>query len=179
MSPLIDLREHFGIWERCGNTSFWRRQDLGAGAFAFFVNPLNGISIYAHEHPQVGGPALMVTARSSENIPEDTFGKVFDNQLSHAPWIKRVVDRFFGAMALISLGIWKDTPLSYFLTAYKDQTEHYIKTGEGHEQVGKDELLTATQKVLGALGTDAVKVHKIILKDEWDEFLEQFGILEC
>lgn len=89
------------------------------------------------------------------------------------------MDRFFGAMALISLGIWKDTPLSYLLTAYKDQTEHYINTGEGHQAVGKDELLTATQKVLGALGADAVKVHKIILKDEWDEFLEQFGILEC
>jgi hypothetical protein len=179
MSPLIDLREHFRIWERCGNTSFWRMKDMGRGAFAFFVDPIHGKSIYAHEHPQVGGPALAVTVRDASNSSDGDLTKVYDH-FQDQPWVRRVLERFFTGATLISFGLSKyKTVLDFFLKEYKDQSEHYIQTGEGYQDPGKDELLTATTKVLGSLGKESIALHKIILKDDWDDFLEGYGILEC
>ena len=74
MSQLIDLREHFGVWERCGNTRFWRKVDWREGYAPFtqhlFINPVDGVMIYAHDHPHAGGPALSVTVRDGRKAED-------------------------------------------------------------------------------------------------------------
>lgn len=176
MAPLVDLREHFGIWERCGRTSFWREAGR-AEHRKILVNPVDGVMISAHDHPYVGGPALEVVVRDTAGIDDDDMLIAYG---TNYPWVKNVLVHFFKGASLIALGLVKETPLSFFVKYYEDQTESFRETGEGHSVgVGKDELLAATKKILGALGDKAVVVRKVILRDEWDEFIESYGILEC
>lgn len=174
--PLIDLRQHFGIWDRCGRTNFWRQIDQPVYRFVL-VDPLRGKMITAHEHPHVGGPALSVVVRDAQDVDNKELQKAYE---LNKPWVGRILDDFFTAVGAISVGIVQGTPEEFFLKYYEDQTKHYKETGEGHsEMTGKDELLTATKKVLASLEDRAVKIRKIILRDEWSEFLEGYDILEC
>ena len=171
---LVDLREHFGIWERCGRTSFWREASR-AEHRKLLVNPVDGVMISAHDHPYAGGPALEVVVRDTGNIDDDDM--VIAYWINY-PWVKKVLVNFFRGVSLMVLS--KQTPLSFFVKYYEDQTENFRETGEGHSDgVGKDELLAATKKILASLGDKAVVVRKVILRDEWDEFIESYGILEC
>lgn len=182
MSPLVDLREHFGVWERCGNTPFWRMVNWRETVFPYtrhlFLNPIDGIMIYAHDYPQAGGPALQVTVRSGQNVTGEDVQEAY--KLT-PPWVKGVLGGFLTMLVLVRIGLLQNlTPLSFFLKTYKDQSKHFIETGEGDYQTpGKDELLAAVKSTLGALGDKVLALNKVILKEEWDEFLEGYGIIEC
>lgn len=174
--PLVDLREHFGIWKRCGRTSFWREASRAENR-KLLVNPVDGVMISAHDHPYAGGPALEVVVRDTGNIDDDDMAIAYG---INYPWVKKALQNLFKGMSLIALTTSKKTPLSFFVEYYADQTEHFRETGEGHSDgTGKDEVLAATKKVLASLGDKAVVVRKVILRDEWDEFIESYGILEC
>jgi hypothetical protein len=176
MPPPTDLRQHFGIWDRCGATNFWRQIDIPEYRFTL-VDPLHGKMITAYEYPHVGGPALSVVVRDAQDI---TNAELHQAYAKTEPWAGRILDDFFTTVGAIAAGIVQGTPEEFFLKYYEDQTKKYKETGEGHSQMtGKDELLTATKKVLAALEDKSVKLRKVILRDEWDEFLESQGILEC
>ena len=174
--PTIDLRKHFGLWDRCGNTFFWRQ--IGLPEYQMIlVNPLRGKMITAHDNPYVGGPAKTVVVRQAEGVSERALERAYER---NQPWVRRILDDFFIGMGAIAAGTVKETPESFLLNYYEDQTAKYKETGEGHSPfTGKDELLMATKKVLGALEERAVVLRKIILREELDEFLESYGILEC
>jgi hypothetical protein len=174
--PLIDLRQHFGLWERCRNTSFWR--ELGrSSSNRLLVNPMDGAMISAHDHPYVDGPALQVVVRDASEIDEQDVVRAYEQNY---PWVKNVLSDFFTGLAILKTKLVKETPQSFFVKYYADQTRQYKETGEGHSDVtGKDEMLMATKKILASLGDRAVVLRKLILRDEWDEFLEGYGILEC
>lgn len=178
--PLIDLREHFSLWERCGNTSFWK--ELGLPPYRHvFVNPIDGIMITAQDlmskFEDPGALAMNIYVHDASELSHDDFTPAFE---SNYPWVKKVMMDFFTGLTIIRLGIVKEPPLSFFVKYYKDQTQKYKETGEGHsEETGKDELLEATKRLIGALEGKALKVKKVILKDEFPEFLEGYGILEC
>lgn len=175
MSPLIDLREHFSIWQRCGNTSFWK--ELGNPPYRHvFVNPIEGKMITAQDIMDRSGLAMNVSVHDASDLGHDDFTPAFE---SNYPWVKKVMMDFFTGLTIIRLGVVKEPPLSFFLKYYKDQTQKYIETGEGHQETGKDELLEATKRLIGAVEGKALKVKKVILKDEFDEFLESNGIIEC
>jgi hypothetical protein len=174
--PLIDLRKRFGLWDRCGQTSYWRL--IGLPEYQLIlVDPLHGRMITAFDHPYVGGPAKAVVVRESEGITEKDLERAYDR---NQPWVKMILEDFFTGMGAVAAGVVKETPESFFLKHYEDQTKKYKETGEGHSGfTGKDELLMATKKVLGALEERVVVLRKIILREELDEFLESYGILEC
>jgi hypothetical protein len=179
--PLIDLREHFGVWERCGNTRFWRVVNWRETVYPFsrhlFLNPIDGVMIYAHDYPEAGGPALEVTVRDGGLASGEDLQKVYPRM---ERWIGNALRGLLTEFLMIRIGLLKGTPLSFFLKKYKDQTEHFTQTGEGHQNPGKDEVLAATKAALGGLGEKTLAVlHKVILKEEWDEFLADYGILEC
>ena len=174
----MDLRKHFGIWERCGNTAYWRmiRKFSIPQIQHLFVNPIEGVQIFAMEYPAVGGPAFRVWVRNAQNVED----KDFKEALSQVqPWVKRILGDFFTGLGVVYAGLSRETPLSFFVKYYEDQTPEYVRTGEGHKEVGKDEALMATMTILGQLGEKSMAFEKIILKEEWDEFLENYGILEC
>jgi hypothetical protein len=133
--------------------------------------------ITAFDHPYVGGPAKAVVVRNSEKIGRRDIRNAYENV---QPWVERVMGDFFAGMAAIERGVVKETPEDFFLKYYEDQTQKYKETGEGHSDfTGKDELLMATKKLLAAFEERAVVLRKIILREELDEFLESYGILEC
>lgn len=174
--PLIDLREHFGVWERCGNTSFWRELQKQTSSRSL-VNPVDGAMISAHDHPYVDGPALQLVVRDASNVDEQDVLQAYD---LNYPWVKRTMSDFFTGLMAVQIGLTKETPQSFFVKYYADQTKQFKETGEGHsDKVGKDELLEAAKRVLLSLGDKAVVLRKVILRDDWDEFLESYGILEC
>jgi hypothetical protein len=174
--PLIDLREHFGLWERCGNTSFWR--EIGRPSSSrLLVNPVDGAMISAHDHPYVDGLALQVVVRDASNVESQDIVRAYERNY---PWVKKVMSDFFTGLAILKTDLVKETPQSFFVKYYADQTKQYKETGEGHsDTTGKDELLMATKKIFGSLENKAVVLRKLILRDEWDDFLGEYGILEC
>lgn len=174
--PLIDLREHFGLWSRCGRTSFWREL-LDSESNKLLVNPVDGAMISARDHPSVGGPALQVIVRDASDIGNADILHAYEQNY---PWVEKVMTDFFKGVTLSKLTVIKESPQTFFVNYYEDQTPKFKETGKGHSDgTGKDELLQATKRVLLALGDKAIVIRKIILKDDWDEFLTQYGILEC
>ena len=179
--PFIDLREHIGVWERCGNTSFWRmvnwRETVHSFTRHLFLNPVDGVMIYAQDYPQAGGRALEVTVRDGRLAAgEDVQEACTRTQ----PWVCKVLTVFLTDIMLVRIGLIRGfTPLSFFIKRYKDQNKHFVETGEGYQSPGKDELLAATKAVLGTLEGKSIALRKVILKEEWDEFLGEYGILEC
>jgi hypothetical protein len=172
----IDLRKHFGLWERCGNTPFWMELENPSYRHVF-VNPIDGVMITAQEYPHQGGPALRVHVRDASGVEEGDIKRGYD---SDYPWVKKVMSGFFAGLFYVRAGVIKGTPQQFFAKHYKDQTREYMDTGKGHsEETGKDEILEATKRVISSLGPKAVVLEKVILKDEIDELLEEYGILEC
>lgn len=174
--PPIDLRKRFGLWDRCGLTMYWRQ--IGLPEYQLIlVNPINGMMITAHDNPHVGGPAKAVVVREAEGITEEQLQQAYE---MNQPWVRQVMEDFFTGMGAVVAGVVKETKENFFLKRYEDQTQKYKETGEGHSGfTGKDELLMASKKVLSSLGERAVVLRKIILREELDEFLEGYGILEC
>jgi hypothetical protein len=177
--PLIDLREHFRLWQRCGNTSWWK--ELGEPPYRHtFVNPIDGMMIMAQDlmdkFQDPKGLAMNVYVHDASELGHEDFAPSF---ASNYPWVKKVMMDFFTGLTIVKIGLTRETPLTFFLKYYEDQTEHYKETGEGYKQTGKDELLEATKRLIGGLEGKAMKVKKVILKDDLDEFLEGYGILEC
>ena len=73
MPPLIDLRDHFGIWEHCGNSKWWRRvpwNRRNPDSERVYVNPIDGLMISAYEYPQVPGQAWRVTVRDGQKASD-------------------------------------------------------------------------------------------------------------
>ena len=96
------------------------------------------------------------------------------------PWVERILSEFGGALRAIGAGMVHVTPIRFFEKYYMDQTREYKETGKGHsDDIGKDELLEGFKRMIRALGKKYVPVEKVILRDEWSEFLEEYGILEC
>lgn len=176
MSPLIDLREHFSIWGRCGNTSFWK--ELGNPPYRHvFINPADGVMITAQDLMDRQGLAMNVWVHDGGSLPSEEIIAALDKTY---PWVKRVLIDFFAGLMYTRVDLIKETPLSFFVKYYKDQTRKYIETGEGHsEETGKDEILEGVKRLIGSLEGKAQIVNKTILKADFDDFLEGYGILEC
>ncbi len=173
---LIDLREHFGIWERCGNTRFWVEMGLPDYRHVF-VNPADGIMITVQDYPAPGGPAFQVLVRDASELDEEEITPAYKKNY---PWVKQVLSEFFAGLMYTRVGLIKHTPQSFFVKYYKDQTRKYEETGKGHsKETGKDELLEAVKRLLGSLEERALILKKVILREELDEFLEGYGIIEC
>ncbi len=172
----IDLREHFGLWGRCRNTKFWKELEQPEYR-SVFVNPIDGMMISVMDHPHVGGPARRVIVHDGRTVEHGDVLHAFENNY---PWVEKVMVEFFTGLTMIRIGLASITPEEFFERYYEDQTPKYKETGKGHsEKTGKDEVLEATKRVLGALERKGIVLDKIILRDELDEFLEGYGILEC
>jgi len=176
--PLIDLREHYGVWDRCGNTKFWalsgpvRRPTPNVT----FVNPIDGVMIQAYEHPKVGGPAFHVVVTNGQMAEEDLVREAYGRL--PAPWMKKVLEEFF-AFLLIVRGHGKDE-LRGFLSIYSAQDDRYREEGRGFtERFAREEVLMAVKGLLGALERKVVSVDRVILKEDLEDFLGEYGILEC
>lgn len=187
MSQTFDLREHYGIWDRCGNTRFWKKRVESQASF-LFINPFDGLMVSATPYPGYHGQpieAYRVVVRNGMECGQEKMTQAYER---NQPWVKRAVTRFFEslmygvAVEVMEKHYHKERPVDYaveyFLKTYKEQDEKYKNEGSGFQEPAREEALEGILKVLNIMD-NITTGNKIVLKDELDEALAEQGILEC
>jgi len=203
MSGLIDLREHFGIWDRCGNTRFFQKE--GRGGSKLFLNALDGLRVSANptRYPDGRVTYTLIVQDASKAVDGD-IEKSYE-QNSPYPWIQRAVKRFFYLKAIgWALDAVKeytgqaplpgDKDMGNFLRLYQSGGEKYRKEGgRDYEQfywegsVLKDrgdvplleEALEAISRTIGGMRSTIVDYGTGLSEADVEEALAERGILEC
>jgi hypothetical protein len=179
---MSNLRDYFGVWHRCGNTAFWKTvYPARAGMGGIYVDPVDSVLVFAHDYPSVGGPAIRLWRR----VPPDAGAEVWGPAVERLPrHMREVYENFM--MSLLSgwtVRYWdKERMLRWFLDNYREQGKAYERGEERTDEFlepAREEVLTAIKKVVGALGDAVSPEVRLILRDELDEALLDWGIMEC
>jgi hypothetical protein len=138
MSPLFDLREHFGIWDRCGNSRFFKKQSSYS---KIYLNPLDGVLVSAHEDhhgPGYSGPkTYTLIVRDGKKASDEEVVKSYERNYR---WVQKALKQFFYYKAMgWALNAIKeytgqtqlpgDKDMGNFLNFYKSGGEAYRKEG--------------------------------------------------
>jgi hypothetical protein len=185
----FDLREHFGIWDHCGNTRFFKKQNKWS---EIYLNPLDGLLIAAHRDRLEGEPSYTFVVRDARKAENDEVKKAFR---ANEPWVKRAVEKFFYHQALgWALDAIKehagrppmpgDRDLGNFLEFYKsgagDREKYLNEGGSGDLNVPfLEETLEAILRTMGSMDGITVDYGRGLSQTDLDEALGSFGILEC
>lgn len=187
---IFDLREHFGIWDQCGNTRFFKKQSQWS---EIYLNPLDGILVAARRNKLEGeDPRYELVVQDARKAEDDAIKKAF---ASNQPWVERAVNEFFYSKALgWALDVIKehtgkepipgDRELGNFLQFYKSgagDREKYLKEG-GSGPLGQpflEEALEAILRTMNSLDGITVDYGRDLSQADLDEALAERGILEC
>lgn len=181
---MIDLREHFGVWDQCGNTRFFQKQNPWS---EIYLNPLDGLLIAAHRDKLEGEPRYTLVVRDARRAGEDAVEKAYT---ANQPWVERAVKQFFylQAMGWALNAIRKhtgadpiagDLDLRNFLNLYKAGGERYQKEGRSGEEPSLEEALEAILRMMNSMDGIIVDYGRDLSKVDLDEALADLGILEC
>lgn len=190
MAPLVDLREHFGIWERCGNSRFFEKNpDNPHGAT--YLNPIDGILVFVSKHEPwpKGEPTYTLTVRDASKAREGSVEAAYSRNY---PWVKKAVTRFFYYKALgwALDAIRKvagrsracDADVRNFLELYQGGGEHYLKQGGGLPEGSKpmlEEALEGILRTIAELDGSIVDYGRGLSLGDLESALFDLGILEC
>lgn len=191
MAPLIDLREHFGIWERCGNSRFFLKNPTFPWA-KIFLNPLDGLLVAFHRKSTLEQePIYEMIVRDAKKASNEEVAKSFEINKPF-PWIERAVRRFFYYQALgWALDALRehtgkdplpgDKDMGNFLSLYEAGGEHYEK--EGGSPPGDKPMLEETLQAILRTITDTKGTisdyGRGLSEQDMEEALAHLGILEC
>lgn len=184
MSSMIDLREHFGIWKRCGNTRFFRKEDSASN---IYLNPLDGVLVSVHW--EGGGHTLVV--RDAKKAAEGDIQKAYQVN-SPYPWIERAVKRFFYYQAIgWALDAIKeytgqeplpgDREMGNFLRLYEPGGKRYLEEGGSPESDKPmlEEALKAITITIGNMPSTIVDYGQHLSEADVGQAFADLGILEC
>jgi hypothetical protein len=200
MSRLIDLREHFGIWDRCGNSRFFKKQ---ATYSKIYLNPLDGVLVSAHkDYVPSGAVSYTLVVRDASKASKEDILKAYE---ANYPWVQNAVKQFFYHQALgWALDALKehtgkdplpgDKDMGNFLRIYQAGGESYRKEGGRDYQqfvwegsVLKDlgdvplleETLEAILRTVSAMKSTIVDYGRGLSESDVEDALAERGILEC
>jgi len=189
LSGMIDLREHFGIWDRCGNTRFFKKENPWS---EIYLNPLDGLLVAARRDRLEGEPRFTLVVRDARQAEDDAVEKAF---AANKPWVKRATQEFFYSKALgWALDVIKehtgaepipgDRELGNFIRFYKSgagDREKYLKEGGsgGMDEPFLEEALEAILRTMGSMDGITVDYGRNLSQADLDEALADLGILEC
>lgn len=183
---IFDLRKHFGIWDQCGNTRFFKKQNQWS---EIYLNPLDGLLVAARRDLE-GEPRYTLVVKDARKAEDAEVAKAFTvNQ----PWVKRVVEEFFYHKALgWALDAIKkftgrepmpgDRELGNFLLFYKSggaDREKYLREGGSGEEPFLEEALEGILRTMTSMDGIIVDYGRNLSQGDLDEALAEFGILEC
>jgi len=201
--PLFDLREHFGIWDRCGNSRFFKKQSKTS---RIYLNPLDGVLVSAHEEhhgPGYSGPkTYTLIVREAKRASDEEVAKSYER---NQPWVEQALKQFFyyQAMGWALDAIREvtgqrqlpgDRDMGNFLNFYKSGGEKYRKEGgrdyeqfywEGStlkdrgDQPMLEEVLEAILRTVSEMKSTIVDYGRSISEADVEEALGSLGILEC
>lgn len=200
MSSLVDLREHFGIWDRCGNTRFFKKQ---APSSKIYLNPLDGVLVSAHkEHVPSGTISYTLVVRDGQKAAEGDIEKAYEMN-SWAPWVQKAVKKFFYYKAMgwafnairgEKHQLPGDKEMGNFLTFYKSGGEKYrneggtdyqqfVWEGETIKDRGEvpllEEALEAIYRTISGMKSTIVDYGRGLSEADVEDALAERGILEC
>lgn len=189
MSRLIDLREHFGIWDRCGNSRFFIKNPANPWA-KIFLNPLDGMLATVHRYSE-DVPLYELIVRDAKKASDEELKSSFEINKPF-PWIERAVRRFFYYQAIgwaldaIREHAGKDPlpgdkDMGNFLAHYEAGGEHYRQ--EGGSSPGDKPMLEETLQAILRTVTDTKGTisdyGRGLSEQDMEEALAHLGILEC
>lgn len=187
MSELIDLREHFGIWDRCGNTRFFRKTTRSS---MIYLNPLDGLLVSAHGTPSREGEVRYTLVVRDASKAED--GDIEKAYQANYPWVERAVKTFFYYTALgwaldaIREHTGKDPlpgdkDMGNFLALYEPGGKRYREEGGSPESDKPmlEETLQAITTTIAGMPSTTVDYGRNLSKDDIEEALAGYGIIEC
>jgi len=182
---VIDLREHFGIWDRCGNTRFFKKQNPWSDTY---LNPIDGLLVSARRDSMRGDPRYTLVVKDATKAEDKQVKRAFE---ANEPWVQKAVEKFF---YLKGMG-WAidairrhggaepvpgDADLYHFLSFYKSGGERYRNEGgSGGTDLMLEEVLEAILRTMGSLEKITVDYGRNLTQEDLDEALGQYGILEC
>lgn len=187
MSSLIDLREHFGIWKRCGNTRFFQKEGEWA---KLFLNPIDGFRISASpmRYPD-GRVTYTLLVQDAREAADGDIDKAY---AENYPWVQRAVKQFFHYKAIgWALNAIKDyygqAPLpgdkamGNFLNLYEPGGKRYLEEGGSPESDKPmlEEALEAINRTIAGMKSTIVDYGHDLSEEDVQEALEDRGILEC
>jgi hypothetical protein len=185
LGGMIDLREHFGIWDQCGNTRFFRKENPWS---EIYLNPLDGVLVVARRNKwEREDPRYQFVVRDAQKAEEGEIEKAY---ASNQPWVEQAVKRFFYFQTLgwALDAIREDTgaepvpgdrDLGNFLRFYKAGGERYRKEGHGGEDPPLEEALEAILRAITSMSGVTVDYGRNLSQADLDEALADRGVLEC
>jgi hypothetical protein len=203
LGGMMDLREHFGIWDQCGNTRFFQKQNPWS---EIYLNPLDGVLVVARRElgpgdqadPQTGlplphaDPRYTLVIREAERVESEAVQKAF---AANQPWVKKAVEKFFYYRAIgWALDVIRehtkqkplpgDRDLGNFLRLYKSgagNREAYLREGStgGKDEPFLEEALEAILRTMTSMEGIIADYGRGLSQADLDEALADRGILEC
>ena len=190
---MFDLREHFGIWDQCGNTRFFKKKNAWS---EIYLNPLDGVLVAAHDETKAshrsGEPRYTFVLKDATKADDAEVKRAFK---SNEPWVERAVMQFFYSKALgWALDAIKqhtgmqplpgDRDLGNFLRFYKSgagDREKYLREGGlgSLDEPFLEEVLEGILRTMGSMERITVDYGRNLSKADLDEALAELGILEC
>ena len=188
---MIDLREHFGIWDQCGNTRFFVKRNPWK---QIYLNPLDGTLIVARDEtkilpPPPREPRYTLVVRDAKKAKDDAIENAF---AANQPWVERAVKEFFYYRAVgWALDAVKeftgkepipgDRALGNFLRLYKSGGERYRNKGAGPsgDEPFLEEALEAISRMMNSMDGITVDYGRNLSQADLDEALADLGVLEC
>lgn len=187
--PLIDLREHFGIWERCGNSRFFQKNPENPWELAY-LNPLDGTLVSARRTSMLDQePRYDLVVRDAKKVGDKAVAETFSPD---TPWVKRVVKAFFYHKALgWALDAIKryggqkpepgDRDMRNFLNFYQKGGKRYQEEGgspEGDKPM-LEETLEGVLRTISSLEGAIADYGRDLSREDLESALSDLGILEC
>jgi hypothetical protein len=197
---MIDLREHFGIWNRCGNTRFFQKESPSS---KIYLNPLDGLLVSAHGARLPSGEVRYTfVVRDASKAADGDIEKAYQ---ANYPWVQKAVKQFFYFKAVgWALDAIRDhtgqTPLpgdkdmGNFLSLYEPGGKRYREEGsrdyqqfvwEGSvlkdrgERLFLEETLQAIYITISGMQSTIDDYGRNLSEADIQGELEKFGILEC
>lgn len=186
---MIDLREHFGIWKRCGNSRFFLKNP-GNPWSRLFLNPLDGVLVSARNKSMLDqDPKYTFVVRNASKAPT---GAAEAAMKANQPWVEKVVRQFFYLQALgwAADALKKhagrpqdpgDRDMNNFLAFYQPGGDKYEREGglPSGERPMLEETLEGVLRTIANMDRSTVDYGDNLSAEDLDEALSERGIIEC
>lgn len=191
---MIDLRQHFGIWDQCGNTRFFKKRNEWS---EIYLNPIDGVLVAARDETKIL-PGPRQEPRYTLVVKDAAKGDDADVKRAFAanePWVEQAVDRFFYNKALgWALDAIKkhygrepmpgDRDLGNFLAFYKSgagEREKYLREGGTGpiETPFLEEALEGILRTMNSMEKITIDYGRNLSQADLEGALAEHGILEC